>query len=116
MLWRTYLKCVEDVYLVTLVSHVKIVGDYCKPVTTVVPANLLSLNLVDSGQLPSRHSKHLRLCSPACQQLPVWRKVDVVFFKPICSQSILLALENLEAVADKSIPQSHLYVLIHSCQ
>ena len=49
MLLRTYLKCVKDKYLVTLVSLVKTVGDYGKLVASVVPANHLALNLADSS-------------------------------------------------------------------
>ena len=83
MLLRTYLKCVKDKYLVALVSLVKSVGDYGKPVATVVPANLLGLDLADSGQFPCGHPEHRHLCSPACQQLPIGGKVNVVFLTPI---------------------------------
>ena len=64
---------------VILVSLVKIVGDYGKPIATVVPANLLGLDLADSGQLSCGHPEHLHLCSPACQKLPIGGEVDVVF-------------------------------------
>ena len=84
MLLRTYLKCVKDKYMVTFVSlMVKNIGCYGKLIASVVPANLLGLDLADSGQLPCGHPEHLHLCSPACQQLPIRGEVDVVFLKPI---------------------------------
>ena len=81
MLLTTYLKCVKDKYLATLVSLVEIVGDYGKLVATVIPANLLGLDLAATSNLPCGHPEHIDLSSPACQQLPVRRKVDVVFLK-----------------------------------
>ena len=116
MLLRTYLKWVKHKYMMTLISLVKIVGHYGKPVATIVPADYLALDLADSGQLPGCHSEHLHLGPPAGQQLSVGGEVDVVFIPGIYSHPIVDALKEMEAVASQSVPQSHLPALVPGCQ
>ena len=109
------MKCVKDKYMVTLIALVKIVGDYGKPVASVVPADHLAFDLADSGQLPGDHSEHLHLGPTAGQQLSIGGKVDVVFFPEISTHMILITLKEMEAVASLSVPQSHLPASVPGC-
>ena len=66
LFWYVVLLYVKKNNFVITVILFIIFGHYDKPVAPAVPANHLSLDFEDSGQLASCHPEHLHPCSPAC--------------------------------------------------
>ena len=62
---------------------ITIICDNGKLVASGVPANLLAVDPIDSGQLPGGNSEHLHFGPNAGQQLPIGGEANVVFFPVI---------------------------------